>query len=70
VSRSRLMGVVENVIFRDLQPSVVLVFTWDVRLFVFLGACVLCLCCARADGRLSHSVMIDSNCHDGWQCTS
>ena len=50
VPRSRLMGVVENVRFGDLHPSVILGLTWGVRLFVLLWVCVLCFYCARAAG--------------------
>jgi len=70
VSRFGLMGVVEKVRLRDRHPSVVLGLTWGVRLFVLLWVCVLCLYCAKADGPLSHSVMVDSSCHTGCQCTS
>ena len=70
VSRSGLMGVVENVRFGNLHPSVVLGLTWCVRLFVLLWVCVLCLYCARAAGPLSHDVMVNSSCHAGCQCTS
>jgi len=70
VSRSGLMGVVEKMRFGDLHPSVVLGLTWGVRLFILVWVCVLCLYCARAPGTLSHSVMGDSSCHDGCECTS
>ncbi len=64
------MGVVENVRFGDLHPSVVLGLTWGVRLFYLLRVCVRFLYCARADGPLSHSMMVDSSCHDGCQSIS
>ena len=70
VSRSGLMRVVEKVRFGDRHPSVVLGLTWGVRLFVLLWVCVLCLYCAKAARQLSHSVMVNSNCHVGCQCTS
>ena len=70
MSRSGLMGVVEKVRFGDLHSSVVFGLTWVVRLFVLLWVCVLCLYCARISGPLSHSVMVDSSCHAGCQCTS
>jgi len=70
VSRSGLMGVVENVTFGDLHPSVIIWLTWGVRHFVLLWVCFLCLYCARAVGPLSHFVMVDSSCHASCQYTS
>ncbi len=70
MSRSGFMGVVENVRLGDLHPSVVFCVAGGVHLFVLLRVCVLCLYCARAFGPLSHSKMVDSNCHAGCQCTS
>jgi hypothetical protein len=70
VSRSGLMGVVEKVRFGDLHPSIVSGLAGGARLFVLLRVCVRCLYCARAAGPLSHYVMVDSSCHDGFQCTS
>ena len=70
MSKSGLTGVVEIVRVGDLQPSVVPVFSWDVRLFVLFGICVLCLYCAMAVGPISHSILVDSNCYTGFQCTS
>ena len=70
VSKSGLIGVVENVRLGDLHPSAVFGLTWDVHLFVLLRVCVICLYCARACGPLSHSAMVDSTCHAGCQCTS
>ena len=70
VSRSGLIGVVEKVRLGDLHPSVVFWLAGGLHLFVLLRVCVLCLYCARACGPLSHSVMVDSSCHDGCQCTS
>ena len=70
VTRSRMMVVVENVRCGDLQSSGVLELAWGVPLFALLWVCVLCLYYARAIGPLSHSVTVDSNCHDGCQRTS
>ena len=70
MSRSGLMGVVKKVRFGDLHPSIVRWLSGGARLFVLLWVCVLCLYCARAAWPLSHSVMVDSSCHDGFQCTS
>jgi len=70
VSCSVLMGVVEKARFGDFHPLVVLAITWGVRFCVLFVVRVLCLYCARAVGPLSHSVMVDSNCHAGCQCTS
>ena len=70
MSRSGLMGVVEKVRFGDRYSFVVLGLTWDVRLFILRWVWVLCLYCARVDGPLSHSVMVDSRCYVGCQYTS
>jgi len=43
VSNSGLMGVVEKVRFEDLHPSIVRGLSGDMRLFVLLQVCVLCL---------------------------
>jgi hypothetical protein len=64
------MGIVENVRCGDIHPSGVLGFAYGVRLFILLWVCVFFLYCARADGPLLHSVMVDSNCHADCQCTS
>ena len=70
MSRSGLMEVMEKMRFGDRHPSVVLRLTRGVRLFVLLWVCVLCLYCAKDAGPLSHSMMVDSYCHAGCQCTS
>ena len=70
LSRSGLMGVMEKVRFVNLHPSVVFGLTWSVRLFVLLWGRAICLYCAKASGPLSYSVMVDSSCHAGCQCTS
>jgi hypothetical protein len=70
LSRSGLMGMVEKVRLGDLHPSTVFGLTWGIHLFVLLRVCVLCLYCARACGPLSLSVMVDSSCRVGCQCTS
>ena len=70
VSMSGLIGVVEKVRLGDLHLSVVFWSAVGVHLFVLLRVCVLCLCCARACGPLSHFVMVDSICQVGCQCTS
>ncbi len=70
MSRSGLMGVVEKRRLGDLHPSSVFGLTWGVHSFVLLRGCILCLYFARACGPLLHSVMVDSSCHVGCQCTS
>jgi len=70
VSRYGLMGMVEKVRFGELYPLVVFMLSSDVRFFVLLWVCGLCLCRASAIGPLLHSVMIDSSSHAGCQCTS
>ena len=70
VSRSGLMGVVEKLRLGDLYPSAVFGLTWGVHLFILLRVCVICLYYDRACGPLSHSVMVDSICDAGCQCTS
>ena len=70
VSRSGSIGVVEKVRLGDRHPSVVFWLAGGVHLFVLLRVCVLYLYCARACGPLSLSVMVDSSCHAGCQCTS
>ena len=68
--RSGLMGMVEKARFGDLHPSPVRGLSGGARLFVLLCVCVLCLYYARADGPLSHSVMVYSSCHVCFQCNS
>ncbi len=69
VSRSGLIGDVEKVRLGDLHPYFVIWLADGVHLFFLLVVCVLCLYCARACGSLSQSVMVDSSCHAGCQCT-
>ena len=61
VSRSGLMVVVKNMRIGDLHPPGVLGFACGVRHFIIFWVC---------SRPLSHSVMVDSNCHDGCQCTA
>ena len=64
VSRSELLGVVENVRFGYLHPPpIVAAFSGGVYLFVRLEDCVLCLYDARASGTLSLSIIAESSCH-------
>ena len=70
MSRSALLGVVENVRLFDLHPSVVMRFTEGVLLLTRLGSCVLCLYAYSAVGPFSLSMIVESSCHADPQCTS
>ena len=70
MSRSGLIGVVENVRLVDLHPSVVMGFTRGVLLLILLDSCVLCLYAYSAIGPLSLSMIVESSCQAGPQCTS
>ncbi len=70
MSRSGLIGVVENVISVDLHPSVMMGFTGGVLLLTRLGSCVLCLYAYSAVGSFSLFMIVESSCHAGPQCAS
>jgi hypothetical protein len=62
MSRSRLIGVVENVRLVDLHPSFVIGFTEGALLSTWRGFCVLCLYACNASGPFSLSMIVESSC--------
>ena len=70
MSRSGLIGVVENVRLVDLHPSFLMGFPGGVLLLTWRGFCVLCLYACSAAGQLSLSMIVESSCQAGPQCTS
>ena len=58
ISRSELMGVVENVRFGDLHPPIVKEFSGSKLLLDVFGGCHRCLYAARAPGSLSRSFIV------------
>ena len=70
VSRSGLIGVVENVRLVERHPSAVSGLIVGVFLFVRRGGLVRCLYASMADGPFSLSMIVESSCHAGPQCTS
>ena len=70
MSRSELIGVVENVRLVDLHSSVVMGFTSGVFRLTRRSSCVLCLYACNAAGPFSLSVFVESSCQAGPQCTS
>ena len=70
MSRFGFIGVVENVRLVDLHPSFVMGFTSGVLRLTRRGSCVLCLYASSAAGPFSLSMIVESSCHAGSQCTS
>ncbi len=70
VSRSRLIGVVENVWLFDLHPSFVMRFIRGVLLLTWRGFCILCLYACSAASPLSLSMIVESSCQADPQRTS
>ncbi len=65
-----LIGCVEKVTLVDLHPSIVIGFSGGVFLLVRRGRWFRCLYAARASGPLSGSMIVESSCQGGPQCTS
>ncbi len=63
MSRSGLIGVMENVRLVDLHPSVVIGFSGGVFLLVRRGGWVRCLYAVRASGPSSLTIIAESSCH-------
>ena len=70
MSMSGLIGVVENVRLVDLHPSFVMGFTRGVLRLTRSGSCILCLYACSVAGPFSLSMIVDSSCQAGPQCTS
>jgi len=70
MSRSGLIGVVESVRLVNLHPSFVMKFTRGILLLTRRGSCFLCLYACSAAGPFSLSMIVESSCQSGPQCTS
>jgi hypothetical protein len=65
MSRSGLIGVVENVRLVDLHPPVVMGLTGGVLRLTRRGSCVLCLYVCSAAGPFLLSMIVESSCKAG-----
>ena len=70
MSRTGLIGVVENVRLTDLHPSIVTGSIGGVLILTWLGVRVRCLYVFNAAGPLSQFMIVESSCQAGPQCTS
>ena len=70
MSRSGLIGIVENVRLVYLHPPFVMGFTKGVLRLTWRDFCGLCLYASSAAGPLSLSMIVESSCQTGPQCTS
>ena len=70
MSKSGFIGVVEKVRLSDLHFPSLIAFIGGVFLLFRRWSCVLFLCVVKAFGPLSLSMIVESSCHAGFQCTS